>query len=148
ASDAHRWARRIDFDDIQSRRRYRGFSVYSHSKLANALFSSELARRLSGTHVTSNALHPGFVASSDFNGRGPMIALMSLGARFFAITPEEGARTSVHLASSPEVEGITGKYFVKQRQVQPSAAALDEPAARRLWELSEEMTGLASGSPS
>jgi NAD(P)-dependent dehydrogenase (short-subunit alcohol dehydrogenase family) len=143
ASDAHRFARGIDFDDLQRRKRYRGFRVYAESKLANILFTSELARRLAGTGVAVNALHPGFVATSFFTRdhmKGPVGAFMKASARFFAIDPEQGAATSVYLATSPEVEGITGRYFERCRQVAPSRAALDEAAARRLWQISEEMT--------
>jgi NAD(P)-dependent dehydrogenase (short-subunit alcohol dehydrogenase family) len=143
ASDAHRFAPRLDFDDLQHRKSYRGFPVYGKSKLANVLFSAELARRLAGTGVTSNALHPGFVASNFFSSPGtkPLLGrLMALSARLVAIRPEEGAKTSIYLASSPEVEGVTGKYFEKQRQVTPSRAAQDETAARRLWDVSAELT--------
>jgi NAD(P)-dependent dehydrogenase (short-subunit alcohol dehydrogenase family) len=147
ASQAHRFAPRIDFDDLQRRKSYGGFRVYAESKLANVLFSAELARRLAGTGVTSNALHPGFVASNFFAtpGMRPLLGrLMGLSARLFAISPEEGAKTSIYLAASPEVEGITGKYFEKQKPVIPSRAAQDETAARRLWEVSEELTRQAS----
>jgi NAD(P)-dependent dehydrogenase (short-subunit alcohol dehydrogenase family) len=147
ASDAHRFAPRIDFDDLQHRKSYRGFRVYAESKLANVLFSGALARRLAGTGVTSNALHPGFIASNFFAAPGmkPLLGrLMALSARFFAISPEEGAKTSIHLAASPEVEGVTGKYFEKQKPVIPSRAAQDETTARRLWEVSDELTRQAS----
>jgi len=145
ASDAHRFAKAIDFNDLARRKRYRGFRVYGESKLANILFSTELARRLAGTGVTANALHPGFVATNFFAGdrmKGPLGRLMQIGARLVAISPEQGAATSIYLATAPEVEGITGLYFEKQKPVTPSPAARDEAAARRLWKVSEEMTGL------
>jgi retinol dehydrogenase-12 len=143
ASDAHRWATGgIDFDDFQGRRRYSGFGAYAQSKLANLLFTLELARRLGGTGVTANALHPGFVASNFFAGNGWLGLLMRAGAKVSATSPEAGAKTSIYLATSPEVEGVTGAYFVKERAVRPARAAQDEAAARRLWELSEELTGL------
>ncbi len=147
ASDAHRFARRIHFDDLARRKRYGGFRIYGESKLANILFSFELARRLAGTAVTVNALHPGFVATSFFGRdhmKGPFGWLMKTSARLVAISPEQGAATSIYLATSPEVEGITGQYFEKQKPVTPSRAARDEEAARRLWEVSEEMTGIRS----
>jgi retinol dehydrogenase 12 len=134
----------LDFDDLQEGRRYRGFRAYSRSKLANLLFTFELARRLEGTGVTVNALHPGFVATNFFAGNGPVGWLMRRSAGLFAIGPEEGARTTLYLASAPEVEGITGRYFVKGRPVASSPASRDPAAALRLWQVSEEMTGLAA----
>ena len=143
SSDAHRGVT-MDFEDLQGRRKFKGFRAYSRSKLANVLFVRELARRLEGTGVTANALHPGFVASGFFSGDGPAWWAMRRLAALFAVTPEQGAKTSVYLASSPEVEGVTGRYFVKEEPVEPSSAARDEEAARRLWRVSEEMTGLAA----
>jgi NAD(P)-dependent dehydrogenase (short-subunit alcohol dehydrogenase family) len=143
SSDAHRMVRGFDFEDPQRRKRYRGFAVYGESKLANVLFSSELARRLAGTGVTSNALHPGFVASNFFSAPGmrPLLGrLMGLASRVFAISPEEGAKTSIYLASAPEVANITGGYFERSKPAEPSPAARDAEAARRLWQLSEELT--------
>ncbi|MGZ4690943.1 MAG: SDR family oxidoreductase [Acidimicrobiia bacterium] len=141
SSQAHKVARRgLDFGDLQGEHRYRASDAYSRSKLANLYFTRELARRLAGTGVTANALHPGYVASR-FGRDGDMRfeAVLSLGARLFAISPEAGARTSVYLASSPEVEGVTGKYFAKCKQIPMSKAALDDVAARRLWETSEAL---------
>ena len=130
----------MSFDDLEGRKRYRGWTAYGQSKLANLLFTFELARRLSGSKVTANALHPGFVATGFGMNNGTLMkAAMGLAQRFGAITPEEGARTSVYLASSPEVEGVSGKYFVKCAIAEPSRAALDEEAARRLWAVSAEM---------
>ena len=126
ASDAHRFAKAINFDDLARRKRYGGFRVYGESKLANILFSTELARRLAGTGVTANALHPGFVATSFFTGdrmKGPLARLMQIGARLVAINPEQGAATSIYLATAPEIEGTTGLYFEKQKPVTPSRAA-------------------------
>lgn len=141
ASDAHRGGR-INVDDIQFRRNYSGWRAYQQSKLANILFTYELARRLEGTGVTANALHPGFVRTrffQDFTGRvGFMI---KLGARLVAIGPEAGARTSIYLATSPEVEGVTGRYFVKCRPVNSSSQSREQATAERLWRLSQELTG-------
>lgn len=139
SSDAHRGAR-FRFDDVEFRRGYSGFGAYSHSKLANVSFTYELARRLNGTGVTANALHPGFVASRFGRGNGRIFDwLYGLIGRF-GKSPEEGARTSVYLATSAEVAGVTGRYFVDCRAVRSSAESYDEAAARRLWELSARMT--------
>lgn len=141
ASDAHRMAAQgLPFDDLRSPSQYRGFRSYAHSKLANILFTFELARRLEGTGVTANALHPGFVASSFFEDNGWRGAIIGAAAKLVAISPEAGAKTSIYLATAPEVEGISGRYFVKQKDVEPSPAARDEAAAKRLWELSEALT--------
>ena len=144
ASDAHSSARRgLDFDDLQSRRQYRGFRVYGKTKLANILFTRELARRWDDTGVTANAVHPGFVASSF--GRdgdtGRLGALLFPLLKPFALSPEQGARTQVYVASAPELAGITGGYWVKSAPATPSAAAQDDAAAARLWEVSEELVG-------
>jgi len=143
SSDAHRWPRRIDLVDYQGRRRYGGLRTYGQSKLANVLFTRELASRLEGTGVTANALHPGFVAPSFFGAggmHGPMGRLMGLGARLFAISPEEGAKTTIYLATAPEVEGVAGQYFYRCKPITPSSAARNFDAGRRLWELSDELT--------
>ena len=148
SSHAHKGARHgLDFDDLQSTRRYRGYAAYSKSKLANILFTRELARRLGGTGVTANALHPGFVASSfgrdgDTGRVGDIVMRLS---RPFAISVERGAQTSIYLASSPDVEGITGGYWYKCAPSTPSRAALDDDAARRLWDVSETLLAGASG---
>ena len=144
ASDAHSSARRgLDFDDLQSTQHYRGFRVYGKTKLANILFTRELARRWDDTGVIANAVHPGFVASSF--GRdgdtGRFGALLFPLLKPFALSPEQGARTQVYVASAPELAGITGGYWVKSAPATPSAAAQDDAAAARLWEVSEELVG-------
>lgn len=144
SSDAHT-SSKMNFDDLHSKRSYgqMGFSPYSQSKLANVLFTYELARRLQGTNVTANVLHPGFVASGfGRNNRGVMDLIMRVLHRF-AISKEEGAETIIYLASSPEVEGVTGKYYYKSKAQQSAPASYDEVAARKLWETSEQMVGLA-----
>jgi retinol dehydrogenase 12 len=138
SSEAHR-GMTLDWEDLQARRSYRGFRVYSQSKLANLLFTFELARRLAGTGVTVNAMHPGFVASNIFAGNGWKGWAVRRIASLFALSPEAGARTVVYLATSPDVAGVTGQYFVKERPVQSSAASHDEEASRRLWEVSKEL---------
>ena len=147
ASTAHQGARHgLDFDDLQSTRAYRGMQVYSKSKLANIYFTTELARRLAGTGVTVNCLHPGTVATG-YGRDGDASGFLAFGVKLikpFVLNAEQGARTSVYLASSPEVAGVTGKYFVKCRVRTPSRAARDDAAARRLWERSEELVAAAS----
>jgi NAD(P)-dependent dehydrogenase (short-subunit alcohol dehydrogenase family) len=147
ASTAHQGARHgLDFDDLQSTRHYRGMQAYSRSKLANILFTNELARRLAGSGVTANSLHPGTVATGfarDDDAKG----FLAFGVKLikpFILTPEKGARTSVYLASSPEVADVTGGYFVKCRPRTPSAAAQDEAAATLLWSISEELVDQAA----
>jgi NAD(P)-dependent dehydrogenase (short-subunit alcohol dehydrogenase family) len=145
SSEAHRVARRgLDFDDLESARSYRGFRTYGRTKLMNLLFTRELARRLDGTHVTVNAVHPGYVASR-FGRDGDTGVLLNVGmilGRPFARTPKVGAETSVYVASSPELEGVSGRYFARSRPAQPAAAAEDDEAANRLWDVSEALTGL------
>jgi NAD(P)-dependent dehydrogenase (short-subunit alcohol dehydrogenase family) len=142
ASDAHKGAS-INFDDLQSRRRYSGWRAYQQSKLANILFTYELARRLDGTGVTVNTLHPGFVRTNFFKDfQGWTGWLIRKSADLIALTPEQGARTSIYLASSPDVAGVTGRYFVKEKAVASSAASQDQDVAQRLWRVSEELTGI------
>jgi NAD(P)-dependent dehydrogenase (short-subunit alcohol dehydrogenase family) len=132
---------KIHFDDLQGENKYGGFAAYANSKLANVLFTYELARRLEGTGVTANCLHPGPVATGLFrNLPKPIEALIKL----VTISPDKGAETSVYLASSPEVEGATGKYFAKKRERRTSKESYNEEAAHRLWEVSEKMTGVSS----
>ena len=139
ASDAHRMASGIDWGDVEGKKSYSAWRAYSQSKLANVLFTRELARRLEGSGVTANCLHPGFVATNFAAGRGLTFRIFQVGAKLFAITPEEGAKTTVYLASSPEVEGASGGYYSKCKLATPTAAARDDEAARRLWALSETM---------
>jgi len=144
ASGAHAWAGGpLDFDDLQGRRDFGPLKIYGRSKLANILFTRELARRLEGTGVTANCLHPGFVGSNFARNNG-LLGLGMLLARPFARTPEQGADTAVHLCASPEVEGVTGGYFVDRRRRWPKRFAQRDEDARRLWEVSEHLTGLAA----
>jgi NAD(P)-dependent dehydrogenase (short-subunit alcohol dehydrogenase family) len=141
ASAAHSSARKgLDFDDLQATR-YRSYQVYARSKLANILFTRELARRWDDTGITANAVHPGFVAS-DF-GRdgdaGRLTGIVMPLLRPFALKPEQGARTQVYVASAPELAGVTGGYWAKSAPATPSAAAQDDAAAARLWEVSEAL---------
>lgn len=141
SSRAHRGVA-IDFGDIGGRDHYSGWRAYQKSKLANLLFTRELARRLGGTGVTVNALHPGYVNTHIFRDEGWRGKVMRFAAGRFAMTPERGARTALYLAASPEVEGVTGGYFANNARVPPSRAAVDEAAARLLWRFSEDLTGL------
>ena len=135
ASAAHQGAT-LDFDDLQSAKSFGAMRAYSCSKLCNILFTRELARRLQGTGVTANCLHPGFVATRFADESGGLISRFAWLAKFFAISPAEGAQTIIYLASSPEVANVTGKYFYKCRPTTPSAPALDDRAAFALWERS------------
>jgi len=135
---------KMNFDDLQAQRRYTAMGAYGQSKLANVLFTYELTRRLRGTGVTVNALHPGGVATNFGAGQAGLLSqLVRFAITRFGITPEQGAQTSIYLASSPEVEGVTGKYFDKSKPVRSSAASYDNAAAARLWQISAQMTGLA-----
>jgi NAD(P)-dependent dehydrogenase (short-subunit alcohol dehydrogenase family) len=134
ASDAHR-GNTLDFDDLQSERRYRGLTAYGRSKLANILFTRELARRLAGSGVSANCLHPGFVATRIADNNSGVFRLgVTIAKSLWGLSPERGAQTMVYLASSPEVAGVTGGYFAKSRPATPTAAAQDDAAARRLWD--------------
>ena len=142
ASDMHRGGS-INFDDLQSTRSYRPLRVYAQTKLANVLFTYELARKLRGTKVTANCLHPGVVATKILaDGMGLPRALKST-TKLVGSSSEKGAKTSIYLAASPEVERISGKYFVRQRPVKSSDISYDESLARRLWKRSVELTGLS-----
>ncbi len=145
ASDAHNGAK-LNFDDLQNTKSYggMGFSVYGQSKLENILFTYELARRLVGANVTVNAVHPGGVATGfGMNNGGVMKLAMKVFHRF-ALTPEQGADTIIYLASSPDVVGITGKYWEKRKAINSSAVSYDEADQKRLWEISAQMVGLAA----
>lgn len=144
SSIAHRGAR-IDFDDIEFKKRsYNGITAYGQSKLANILFTKELARRLdgseSGTRVTANCFHPGAVRTSLVWDNPWYYRLVWTLAGSFFLSPENGADTALFLASSSNIHGINGGYFVKRKQVKSSKAAEDEEAAVRLWKISEMMT--------
>jgi len=146
SSNAHA-SGKIEFDNLQGEREY-GPRAYDNSKLANILFTMELARRLEGTGVTANALHPGFVATAFAKNNGKLIAaLVSLITPLVARSPAKGAETSVYLASSPSVEGITGKYFYDSHIIPPAPQATDMVVARKLWDVSAQMAHLADRLP-
>ena len=132
---------RIDFDDLQLMRGYWVMRAYSQSKLAQVLFTYELSRRLQGTGVVVNCLHPGAVATNMWrNYLGPLAFLGNI-SRVFLKSPQAGAETPVYLASSPEVEGMTGKYFERKQERRSSSSSYDSALAQRLWEASEKMAG-------
>ncbi len=142
ASDAHR-GNKLNFDDLQSEKSYGGFSVYGRTKLMNILFTRELARRLAGTGVTANCLHPGFVATRFGEEAGGGLFNLALGVgKKFALTPEQGAETIIYLASSDDVANVSGGYFVKCRQATPSRQAQNDADAKRLWDESVKISGV------
>ncbi len=145
SSSAHEGAK-INFNDLQGRQKYGGMRAYGQSKLANVLFTYELARRLEGSGVTVNALHPGLVATNfGKNNKGIVRQVMRL-VHLFAISPEKGAQTIIYLATSPEVEHVTGHYFVKQKDVKSLEESYDKTVAEKLWQVSVELTGLPASS--
>ena len=136
---------KIDFDDLQSEREFVPFEVYGRAKLAMLLTTYALARRLAGTGVTANALHPCITATNIVDDIAPPLARPFLGLlKRFLPTPEQSARTALYLASSPEVEGISGKYFIREKETASVPVSYDEALQERMWEVSVQMTGLAS----
>ncbi|HXP30447.1 MAG TPA: SDR family oxidoreductase [Stellaceae bacterium] len=142
ASEAHRGVQ-LDLADLQGVRAYDGWTAYRRSKLCNILFTRALARRLAGSGVSANCLHPGFVATGfGDNNVGMFRTMLRLAKRTLALSPQQGAETSVYLAASPEVEGTSGLYYEKCRPRAPSPAAQDDAAAERLWGASAKLAGL------
>jgi NAD(P)-dependent dehydrogenase (short-subunit alcohol dehydrogenase family) len=142
SSVAHKGAH-IDFDDIQfERRRYNGLRAYGQSKLANILFTKELARRLGQDGVIANCFHPGGVRTNLAGGNPWYYRLIWTLASPFLISAEQGADTGIYLASSSDLNGVTGKYFVKRHETNPSDDANDQKAAQKLWQISENLTGM------
>jgi NAD(P)-dependent dehydrogenase (short-subunit alcohol dehydrogenase family) len=139
ASNSH-LGQHLDFENLQLEHGYNPMRAYGRSKLCNLYFTYELARRLNGTGVTVNAMHPGFVHTNIAANNGWLVRLFLPLIHRNSLTPEQGARTVVYLASSPDVETVTGKYFVREREVASDPVSYDEEAAKRLWEVSEEMT--------
>jgi NAD(P)-dependent dehydrogenase (short-subunit alcohol dehydrogenase family) len=142
ASTMHRIAW-LDLDDLQYARFYNGVFAYARSKLCNVLFTRELARRWAGTGVTVNCFHPGFTRTRFGNQSGLFWAPLVFVAKAFAIPPAWGARTLIHLATAPEVADVTGGYFVRRRLTRPSRAAEDDAMARRLWDETARIAGIA-----
>jgi NAD(P)-dependent dehydrogenase (short-subunit alcohol dehydrogenase family) len=142
ASEAHRGST-LDFDDLMSER-YSAFRTYSRSKLANILFGREAARRLQAKGITVNTLHPGVVGSNFIAGKGGFWGVLGKLSQLVLISNADGAKTSIYLATSKDVDGVTGKYFDKCRERTPSAAASDDAAAAKLWSVSERLTGFTA----
>ena len=144
SSNAHAQGR-IDFEDLQGERSFSGSRAYDQSKLANLLFSYELARRLQATSVTANALHPGVVSTS-FGAEDPggVQRLLVPFMRPFMKAPAQGAVTSIHLASAPDLDQVTGRYFVNGKPKRSSKRSYDEAAAARLWQVSADLVGLTA----
>jgi retinol dehydrogenase 12 len=144
SSNAHHRAA-FDLDDLNwERRRYSGIGAYGATKLANILFTRELARRLEGSGVTANCLHPGVVATNIFSGMGLLGALFGVLAKPLLISSNRGAATSTYLASSTAMKDVSGKFFDECKAVEPGPAALDNASGTALWTTSAELTGLAS----
>ena len=142
-SDAHKGAR-INFDDLQGEKKFSGWQAYGQSKLAMILYTHGLAKKLEGTGVTVNSAHPGVVRTNFAKNNG---GLVMLGFRFlgmFFISPESAAKRILYVATSPDLEGVTGKYFTKMREVKSSQESYDDDSARRLWQISEQLTRLSS----
>jgi NAD(P)-dependent dehydrogenase (short-subunit alcohol dehydrogenase family) len=146
ASDAHS-AARLDLSDPNLEHGWESWRSYANSKLANILFTRELARRLEGTGVTASCAHPGVVRTGFGRESSPLLKAGLKVARPFLLSPERGADTIVYLASSPDAADQAGGYYVKRQRREPSAAARDDAAARQWWEISEQMTGLAPAQP-
>lgn len=140
SSDAHRTIDGIQFDDLEFKEHFRAFPAYAQSKLANIMFTYELSKRLEGSDITVNAVHPGSVASELYRNFGILTPVINFFLNIFAKSSEEGAQTSIYLASSPEVTDVTGKYFVDMKQNRSSEASYNKSAWQRLWKTSEEMT--------
>jgi len=141
SSDAHKGAK-LNFDDLQSEHGYSGFGVYGRSKLCNILFTRELARRIKGTGVTANCLHPGFVATRFGDASGGIVSFAVRAAKNFALTPEQGAETIIYLASSPDVADVSGGYFYKSKIATPTKEAQNDADAKRLWDVSAKISGV------
>ena len=140
SSEAQRWADSLD--DLQSRENYRGMPAYGKTKLANVMFTYTLAEKLAGTGVTATCMHPGGVNTRFGENNGGFGTLLFRLFKPFMRTPEQGADTVIWLASSPEVEGVTGRYYADRKPIEPKKVANDPEARRRLWEASERLTGL------
>ncbi len=140
SSEAHKVGK-INYDDLTGEKKYKPMVAYCQSKLANILFTKGLAKKIEGSGITVNTLHPGSVKSSFGSDLTGLLGFLMKLSRPFLISPEKGAQTLIYLASSPEVEGITGKYFVKKRIKNSSRLSNDETVANKLWKVSEELTG-------
>ncbi len=138
SSDAHNGAK-VDFEDLQGEKEFSGWHAYGQSKLAMILFTHELAKKLDGTGVTVNSAHPGVVRTNFANNNG----LVTFGFRLmrpFFISPKSAAKRILYVATSPDLEGVTGKYFTKMHEAKSSQESYDDDSAKRLWQISEQLT--------
>ncbi len=143
SSSAHK-VPALTIDDLQRKKAFRGFRVYGESKLMNVLFTQELAERLKSSAVTVNALHPGFVRTGFGRNNAGIVATLLSVLQVFALTPEKGAETSIYLASSPDVKGVSGQYFVKKKAEAPGKAAQDLNVQHQLWDISAKIAGMSA----
>ena len=141
SSSAH-YGTEMDFEDLQGEKKYSGYHAYSQSKLANVLFTYQLAKQLEGTGVTVNSLHPGVVRTGFGKDQGGLMSILVTVGRPFMISPDRAARAAIYLATSPELEGVTGKFFSRGKEKRSSRESYDETSAQRLWKVSEELTRL------
>ena len=141
-SSSSHWGQQLDFENLELNRGYRAMKAYGRSKLANLYFTYELARRLAGTSVTVNAMHPGLVRTNIGGNNGWIVRLLLPFIHLRSLTPAQGASTAIYLASSPDVETVSGKFFVRERDVPSDQVSYDESVAARLWQVSAKMTGL------
>jgi NAD(P)-dependent dehydrogenase (short-subunit alcohol dehydrogenase family) len=142
SSTAHKRAK-LDFDDLQNKKNFRGRKVYGQSKLANILFTYELADKLKDTEIAVNCLHPGFVATNLAKNNGILFKIGMKFLRPIQISPKKGAETSIYLASSPDVNGITGKYFIEKKEISSSKESYNAEARKKLWEISLNLLNLS-----
>ena len=140
-SSAH-YGTEMNFEDLQGEKKYSGYHAYSQSKLANVLFTYQLAKQLEGTGVTVNSLHPGVVRTGFGKDQGGLLSILVTVGRPFMISPDRAARAAIYLATSPELEGVTGKFFSRGKEKRSSRESYDETSAERLWKVSEELTRL------
>ncbi len=143
ASGAHRFGGGLDFKDLQAEENYSTFGVYGRSKLANILFTQELARREAGSGITANCFHPGFVGSDFSKNNGLFARVMMAGVAPFVRSPSKGGETGVYLCTSPEVTEISGAYFYDMKAIEPAKRVFNPGDAQRLWEMSLDLTGLS-----
>ncbi len=132
----------MNFEDLQGEKKYSGYHAYSQSKLANVLFTYQLAKQLEGTGVTVNSLHPGVVRTGFGRDQGGLMSILVTVGRPFMISPDRAARAAIYLSTSPELEGVTGKFFSRGKEKRSSRESYDETSAERLWKVSEELTTL------
>jgi NAD(P)-dependent dehydrogenase (short-subunit alcohol dehydrogenase family) len=142
SSDAH-YGGHIEFNDLQGERNYSGARAYAQSKLAQVLFTHELSRRIEGERVTANALHPGVVATNIWKSAAGPLGFVTFVPKLFMITPEQGAETPIYLASSPDVEGVSGRFFYRKKERKSSVESYDKLVAGRLWEVSRSLSGFS-----